>query len=136
MSRHPALTGERFEKGLKIRQEVLGEAYVSRSLDSATDQTAPLQKLVTEYCWGEVWDRPGLVRRDRSLLNLGMLIALDRPHELRIHIRGAIQNGLTRDEIIEVVLQTAIYCGVPASLDAMRTVTETFVELDAEAAAA
>lgn len=136
MARHPALTGERFEQGLEIRREVLGGAYVDRSVDAATDMTAPLQKLVTEYCWAETWGRPGLARRDRSLLNLGMLIALNRPHELKIHTRGAVKNGLTREEIQEVVLQTAIYCGVPASLDAMRTVVEVFKELDAEAAAA
>lgn len=134
MTRHPQLQGERFEKGLEIRREVLGGAYVDRSVNAATDTTAPLQKLVTEYCWGEVWGRPGLARRDRSLLNLGMLMALNRPHELRIHLRGAIQNGVTREEILEVVLQGAIYCGVPASLDAMRCVTETFKELDDEAA--
>ncbi|MFE3838226.1 carboxymuconolactone decarboxylase family protein [Pseudogemmobacter sonorensis] len=134
MTRHPDLTGERFEKGIEIRRDVLGSAYVDRSIAAATDVTAPLQKLVTEYCWAEVWGRPGLARRDRSLLNLGMLIAMNRPHELRIHLRGAIQNGVTREEIIEVVLQSAIYCGVPASLDAMRVVTETFKDLDGEAA--
>lgn len=136
MARHPQLTGERFEKGLEIRRDVLGEAYVNRSVDAATDVTAPLQKLVTEYCWGEVWGRPGLAHRDRSLLNLGMLIALDRPHELKIHLAGAIRNGVTREEIIEVVLQSAIYCGVPASLDAMRVVVETFKDLDSKAGAA
>ncbi|WP_373356258.1 carboxymuconolactone decarboxylase family protein [Pseudoroseicyclus sp. CXY001] len=118
---------------MSIRREVVGDAYVEKSLNAATDFTAPLQKLVTEWCWGEVWSRPGLERRDRSMLNLAMLIALDRPHELKLHIRGAINNGVTRDEIGEVVLQAAIYCGVPAALDAMRTVTETFKELDAEA---
>lgn len=125
-------SGEAFEKGLAIRRAVLGSDYVDRSLAGATDTTAPLQKLITEWCWGEIWSRPGLDRRSRSLLNLGMLIALNRQHELKLHLLGALNNGVTREEIIEVVLQSAIYCGAPASLDAMKTVQAAFADADAK----
>jgi 4-carboxymuconolactone decarboxylase len=128
----PEFETELFKRGLEIRRAVVGETYVDKSLAGADDLTAPLQKLVTEYCWGEVWDRPGLVRRDRSLLNLGMLIALNRPTELRLHMRGAINNGVTETEIQEVVLQAAIYCGVPASLDAMKAAKEVITDMRAE----
>jgi 4-carboxymuconolactone decarboxylase len=90
-----------------------------------------LQALVTEYCWGEIWNRPGLDRRTRSFLNLAMLAALNRPHELKLHVRGALKNGLTRDEIKEAFLQAAIYCGVPAAIDSFRTAREVFKEVDA-----
>jgi 4-carboxymuconolactone decarboxylase len=89
---------------------------------------------VTEYCWGEVWTRPGLDRRSRSMLNLGMLTALNRPNELRLHLRGALNNGLTRDEIKEILLQTCIYCGIPAGLEAFKVAVEVFKSVDAEAA--
>jgi 4-carboxymuconolactone decarboxylase len=112
--------GDRYEEGLAMRREVLGDAYVQRSLDAATDFTRPMQELVTEYCWGAVWTRPGLAPRDRSLLNLGMLVALDRPDELRVHLRGALNNGVTVAEIQEVILQAGVYCGMPAALDAFR----------------
>ena len=115
---------EHFEKGLKVRREVLGADYVDASLRNADEFTRPLQELVTEYCWGEVWNRPGLDRRSRSLLNLAMLTALNRPHELKLHVRGAINNGLTKDEIAEVFLQAAIYCGVPAAMES--PVRQTF----------
>jgi len=131
MARRPEFQGEMFEKGLKVRREVLGSAYVDRSVEGADDMTAPLQKLVTEWCWGEIWNRPGLDRRTRSFLNLAMLTALNRPHEVRLHIRGALNNGLTRKEIQEVILQAAIYCGVPAAIDTMRVATEVFKEEDA-----
>jgi 4-carboxymuconolactone decarboxylase len=131
MTTRPEFTGEQFEKGLKIRREVLGAEYVDRSVANADDMTAPLQKLVTEWCWGEIWGRPGLDRRTRSFLNLAMLTALNRPHELRLHVRGAINNGLTRQEIQEVILQAAIYCGVPAALDCMRVAVEVLKEIDA-----
>lgn len=130
MKTRPEFEGEQFQKGLKVRREVLGSAYVDKSVEGATDMTAPLQKLVTEWCWGEVWTRPGLDRRTRSFLNLAFLTALNRPHELRLHVRGAITNGLTREEIREVVLQAAIYCGVPAAIDAMRTAVDVFKEID------
>ena len=125
--------GELFDRGLKIRKEVVGEEYVERSLAAAAedDFTAPLQQLVTEYCWGNVWSRDGLDRRTRSLLNLAMMTALNRPHELKIHVRGAVNNGVSEAEIREVLLQAAIYCGVPAALDAFRVAKETLGEMRA-----
>ena len=130
--RRPEFEGEQFEKGLQIRREVLGEAYVERSIAAADDVSAPLQKLITEWCWGEIWSRPGLERRMRSVLNLGMTMALNRTAEFKLHVRGAINNGLTREQVIEIILQGAIYCGVPASLDAMRSAQAVFAELDEE----
>ena len=118
-----------FEAGLKNRREVLGSEYVDKSIASADDFNMPLQELVTEYAWGAVWGREGLERKQRSILNLGMLVALNRPHELKLHIRGAITNGVTKDEMREIFLQTAIYCGVPAAIDAFRTAREVFKEL-------
>jgi 4-carboxymuconolactone decarboxylase len=125
-----AMTDEVYERGLKIRREVVGSAYVDKSLAEADDFTRPLQELVTKYCWGEVWSRPGLERRERSLINLAMIAALNRPHELKLHIRGALRNGLTRQEIGEVFLQAAIYCGVPAALDSVRIAKEVFAETE------
>ena len=119
---------KRFEDGLAVRREVLGEAYVNRALAEADDFTRPLQELVTEYCWGAVWTRPGLPRATRSLINLAMLTALNRPHEVRLHLRGALRNGCTKEEIMEVLLQTAIYCGVPAAVDSFRIAKEVFAE--------
>jgi 4-carboxymuconolactone decarboxylase len=121
---------KRYEEGLVVRKAVLGDEYVDKSLRSADDFTRPMQDLVTEYCWGEIWTRPGLDRRTRSFLNLAMLTALNRPHEIKLHVRGALNNGLTRKELMEVFLQSAIYCGVPAALDAMRVAKEVFVEID------
>lgn len=118
-----------FDEGLKNRRDVLGAEYVDNSLASADDFNMPLQELVTEYCWGAVWGREGLSRQQRSMLNLGMLVALGRSHELRLHIRGAINNGLTKDDIREVFMQTAIYCGVPAAIDAFRNAREVFKEM-------
>lgn len=123
---------EKFRSGLKTRKAVLGEEYVNRSIESASDFTWPLQKLTTEYCWDEIWNRPGLDRRSRSILNLGMLAALNRPHELKVHIRGAITNGVTREEIMEIFLQVAIYCGLPASIDSFRTAKEVLKEMGLE----
>lgn len=125
---------ELFDAGLAVRRAVLGDAYVDRSLASMDDFTRDLQELVTEYCWGKVWTRDGIDRKTRSILNLGMITALNRPHELAVHVRGAVNNGLTRDEIREVLLQTAIYCGVPAALDAFRVARSVFAEMDAEGA--
>ena len=113
-----------FDQGLKTRREVLGADYVDAAIASADDFNRPLQELVTEYCWDGIWNRPGLDRRTRSLLNLAMLTALNRPHELKLHLRGALNNGVTRDEIREVLLQTAIYCGVPAAIDSFRVARE------------
>lgn len=127
---------ELFKKGLGIRKEVLGAEHVERSLASVDEFTAPIQKLVTEYCWGEIWGRPGLDRKTRSLLNLAMLSALNRPHEVRLHVRGALNNGIPREQIQEVLLQVAIYCGVPACLDSMKVAVEVFNEEDAKASGA
>lgn len=113
-------SASRLEAGAKIRGEVLGEEHVRRSLRNADPFMQPIQELVTEYCWGAVWTRPGLDRRVRSMLNLAMLTALNRPHEVELHVRGAINNGVTKAEIQEVLLQAAIYCGVPAALDSFR----------------
>nr|WP_240954475.1 carboxymuconolactone decarboxylase family protein [Solimonas marina] len=118
-----------FEKGLATRKAVLGDEYVEASLKSADEFSMPMQALVTEMCWGEIWNRPGLDRKQRSLLNLGMITALNRPHELKVHIRGAINNGLTKAEIQEVFLQTAIYCGAPAALESFRLARDVFKDM-------
>jgi len=120
---------ELFEKGLAIRRQVLGADYVNNALATADDFNRPLQELVTEYCWGEIWGRPGLDRKTRSMLNLAMLSALNRPHEIKAHVRGALANGLTKDDIKEVFLQVAIYCGVPAAVDSFRLAKEVFKEM-------
>ncbi|MGB2817919.1 MAG: 4-carboxymuconolactone decarboxylase [Burkholderiaceae bacterium] len=120
---------ELFERGLQTRREVLGAEYVDASIRNADDFNMPMQELVTQYCWGDVWNRPGLDRRTRSFLNLAMITALNRPHELKLHVRGAINNGLTKDEIREVFLQAAIYCGVPAAIDSFRVAREVFKEM-------
>jgi 4-carboxymuconolactone decarboxylase len=122
------LDQETFEKGLKIRREVLGAEYVDKAIANATPFTRPMQELVTTYCWGEVWGRPGLDRRTRSIINLAMITALNRPHELKLHVLGALNNGLSKEDICEVFLQTAIYCGVPAAIDAFRTASQVFEE--------
>ena len=119
---------ELFDKGLKVRREVLGAEYVDNALKSADDFTRPIQELVTQTAWGEIWTRPGLDRRTRSFMNLAMITALNRPHELKLHVRGALNNGLTKAEIMEVFLQTAIYCGMPAALDSFRIAKEVFAE--------
>lgn len=118
-----------FDKGLQTRREVLGSDYVDAAIQNADDFNLPLQQLVTEYAWDGIWNRPGLDRRTRSMLNLAMLTALNRPHELKLHLRGAITNGVRKDEIREVLMQTAIYCGVPAAIDSFRTAREVFKEL-------
>lgn len=120
----------RYERGLQIRKDVLGDEYVAAALSTSNAFTAPMQDLVTEYCWGEVWARPGLPRKVRSLVNLGMLTALNRPHELRTHVRGALNNGCSAEEIAEVLLQAAIYCGVPAAMDAFRSANDVIAEAD------
>jgi len=119
---------KRYEEGLAVRREVLGRDYVDQALAQADELSRPLQDLITEYCWGEVWTRPGLPRKTRSLLNLAMLTALNRPHEVKLHLRGALRNGCSREEIIEALLQTAIYCGVPAAVDSVRLAREVFSE--------
>jgi len=121
---------ERFDKGLKLRKQVLGAEYVERSMASADEFSMPMQELSTEYCWGYVWTRPGLALRERSLVNLGMISALNRPHELKLHVKAALNNGVTRAEIREVLLQVAVYCGVPAGIDSVRIAREAFAEID------
>jgi 4-carboxymuconolactone decarboxylase len=117
-----------YDKGLAIRKAVLGAEYVDKSLASADDFNRPIQEMATQYCWGEVWGREGLDRKWRSVLNIGMLVALNRRDELKLHIRGALNNGLTVEEIRELLLQTSIYCGLPASLDAFRVAREVLNE--------
>jgi 4-carboxymuconolactone decarboxylase len=121
----------RYEQGLETRKQVLGADHVERALASASDFSRPLQELITEYCWGAVWTRTDLDRRTRSLLNLAMLTALNRKDELRVHVRGAITNGCSVEEIRETLLQTAIYCGVPAALESFR-IAEQVLDLGSE----
>jgi 4-carboxymuconolactone decarboxylase len=121
-------TRTQFDDGLEVRREVLGAEHVDRSLEQASEFARPMQELVTEYCWGAVWSRPGVDRKTRSLVNLAMLTALNRPHELKLHVRGALNNGASVREIQEVLLQAAIYCGVPAAMDAFRTAEQVLVE--------
>jgi 4-carboxymuconolactone decarboxylase len=117
-----------FETGMAIRGDVLGKDHVERSMRTADDFNLPFQELVTEYCWGAIWGREGLPRKTRSLLNLAMIGALNRPHELKMHVRGALRNGVTKDEMREVFMQLAIYAGVPAGVDAFRVAREAFAE--------
>ena len=124
------MSNERFEQGLQVRRAVLGDERVAASLNGASDFSRPLQELVTEYCWGAVWSRPGLDRRTRSLINLAMLAALNRKHELDLHVRGAVNNGCTSDEIREVLLQVVVYCGVPAGMEAFRVAEAALDSLD------
>ncbi len=125
------MSDDMWDKGLEIRKAVLGEAYVDKALANMTAFNKPLQELVTKYCWGEVWGREGLSRKQRSMINLAMISALNRPQELKAHVRGAINNGLTREEISEVLLQVAIYVGVPAAVDSFRLAAEALTEIDA-----
>jgi 4-carboxymuconolactone decarboxylase len=118
-----------YQKGLSIRKAVLGEEYVNKALSQTNAFNAPLQELVTEYCWGKVWGRPGLDRKQRSMLNLAMISVLNRPHELRAHVRGAITNGVTPEEIAEILLQVGIYAGVPAAVDSFRIAGEVLAEM-------
>jgi 4-carboxymuconolactone decarboxylase len=119
-----------YQRGLEIRSAVLGEVYVDQALANADDFTQPLQDLITEYCWGAVWGRDGLALKTRSMLSLAMISVLNRPNELRTHIRAALTNGVSRDEIREIFLQVAIYAGMPAAVDSFRIARETFAEVD------
>ena len=121
---------ERYQTGLKVRAEVLGEEYVEKAVGGATDFNREFQDLVTEYCWGEVWGSPNLDRKQRSILNLGMLAALGRSQEFELHFRGAIRNGLTRDELKDVLHQIAIYCGIPAGVESFRIARRVLDEMD------
>ena len=120
------MNDELFEKGLGIRKSVLGPEFVEKSIAAADDFNEPLQRLVTEYCWGAVWGREELPKKIRSLLNIAMISSLNRNHELKMHVKGAIRNGCTKEEIREVLLQVAIYCGVPAAVVAFRCAKEVF----------
>ena len=117
-----------YDDGMKVRKAVLGAAYVDTSMASADDFMMSFQDITTEYAWGYVWTRPGLSRKTRSMLNLAMLAALNRGPEFKLHVNGALNNGLTKEEIKEVLLQVAIYCGIPASLDAFKTARDVFKE--------
>jgi 4-carboxymuconolactone decarboxylase len=117
---------QRFDAGLKTRREVLGAKYVDASMAAVDDFNREFTEMLNTYCWNDIWNRPGLPRKTRSVLNLGMLVALGKEHELKLHLRGALTNGLTKDEIKEVLLQTAIYCGVPAAVVAFRAAKEVF----------
>jgi 4-carboxymuconolactone decarboxylase len=126
------MAGDTDERGLAIRKEVLGAEHVERSLAGADDFSRPYQEVITEYCWGAIWNRPGLDRRTRSLLNLAMLTALNREDEFRLHVRAAFRNGVTKDEIREVLLQAMIYCGVPAANSAFKQAREVFAQMERE----
>jgi 4-carboxymuconolactone decarboxylase len=128
MPTHEALE-DIFNEGLKLRREVLGAEYVDKSLANANDFTMAFQRITTEWCWGYAWGRPGLDRRTRSLLNLAMLTALNRAAEIKLHVRGAINNGLTVDEIKEALLHATVYCGIPAGLDAFKAANEVLTEM-------
>jgi 4-carboxymuconolactone decarboxylase len=121
-----------FDDGLAVRKAVLGEEYVNTSIANADDFNRPFQELVTEYCWGAIWTREELPRKTRSMLNLAMLTALGKPHELKLHLKGALRNGCTPVEIREVLMQAAVYAGIPAGVDAFRVAREVFAEVEAE----
>jgi 4-carboxymuconolactone decarboxylase len=122
---------ELFERGLSLRREVLGPEYVDKSLNAANDFTMAFQRLTTEWCWGYAWTRSGLDRKTRSLVNLAMLTALNRSPEIKLHVRGALNNGVTVDEIKEVLIHATIYCGIPAGLDAFKAANEVLKEVGA-----
>ena len=122
------MSTEQYENGLKIRKEVLGEKYVNEALAKADDFNRDFQKLVTEYCWGGSWGRGILSKQQRSIINLGMLAALNRPHEFKLHFQGAIKNGVSILELREILIQITIYCGLPAAIDAFRIAREVFNE--------
>ncbi len=124
------MSKETFERGLEIRKSVIGAEFVDNAFKTADDFNMPMQELVTEYCWGYVWGRDGLSLKSRSMINLAMISTLNRPHELKTHIKGALKNGMTREEIREVFMQVAIYAGVPAGVDSFRIAREVFAEID------
>lgn len=126
------MTKELYDDGLVVRRAVLGDEYVDRALKNADPFNKPLQDLVSEYCWGWIWTRKGLPRKTRSMINLAMLSCLNRPHELKVHVQGALRNGCTKEEIQEVLLQVAVYAGVPAGVDAFRTAREAIAEFEAK----
>jgi len=119
-----------YDKGLKLRKEVLGDAHVNRSLAGADDFTGPLQEIVTEIGWGQFWTRPGLTRKERSLITLGVLTALGRSHEIAVHTRGAVNNGCSKEEIREALIHVACYAGFPATIDAFRSAKKALDEME------
>ena len=121
------------DKGLEIRRAVLGEAYVNNALKNVDDFNRPFQEMLTEYCWGAVWGREELPRKTRSMLNIAMIAILNRQHEFRAHLKGALTNGVSRDEIREILMQVAIYGGMPAAVDSFRIAREVFAEIDGKA---
>jgi 4-carboxymuconolactone decarboxylase len=123
------MSGERFEAGLQKRRAVVGAEYVERALEAADDFDRDWQRLLTEYCWGEVWTGPALTDRQRSLHNLCLLAALNRPHEFELHFRGALRNGCTHDELRETLIQIAVYVGVPAGVEAFRIAKRVLSEV-------
>ena len=129
------MSKEIFDRGLNIRKSVLGAEFVEKSFAAADSFNRPMQELVTEYCWGAVWGREELPFKTRSMLNLAMISALNRPHELKMHVKGALKNGVTRDDIREIYMQVAIYCGVPAGVESLRIAREVYDEIDGPAKA-
>jgi 4-carboxymuconolactone decarboxylase len=121
---------KRHDEGMKVRRAVLGDTHVDRAVSNQNDFTSEFQDLITRYAWGEIWNRPGLPRKTRSLLTIAMTVALNRPDELRLHVRGAVNNGVTPDEIKEVLLQAAVYCGVPAANSAFHIAKEVLAEIE------
>jgi len=121
---------QRYEQGMKVRRAVLGDAHVDASLKDRNEFNEAFQDLITRYAWGEIWSRPGLPRQTRSMLTLAMMVALNRPDELRMHLLAALNNGVTREEIREVLLQTAIYCGAPAANSAFHLAQEVFEQVE------
>lgn len=126
------MSNSKYEKGLEIRKSVLGDTYVENSLKNSTDFNRPLQELVTEYCWGHVWGRDGLSKAERSMINLSMIATLNRPHELALHVKGALRNGVPKGKITEILLQVAIYSGVPAAVDSFRIASKAIEEYEQE----
>ena len=124
------MSSEMFEKGIQKRRKVLGDEYVDKALASADEFGADLQKLITEYALGEVWNKQSITDKERSLINLGMIAALNRPHELKLHIKGALNNGISHEQIKDVFLQVTVYCGAPAGIDSMRLAREVFDEIN------
>jgi 4-carboxymuconolactone decarboxylase len=128
------MSKEVFDRGLAIRKDVLGKEFVEKSFESADDFNMPMQELTTEYCWGAIWGRDGLPRKTRSMLNIAMLSALGRNHELGMHVKGALVNGVSKQEIQEILLQVAVYCGIPAGVESFRVAREALATADAEKA--
>lgn len=125
---------EAYKAGLVVRKKVLGEAYVNKAMSNLDAFSEPLQQFVTEHAWGNVWLRPGLDLKTRSMINLGLLIGSNRPHELKIHLKGAVRNGVSKEEMVEIFLQAGVYCGAPAAMDGFRLAKEVFAEMEAEKA--